>query len=190
MSNRKKPADWELEAPFEMAATLEDLIIAPPFKEASDEHGESVTAGTRIPTWLYRRVVKLREAEGSPYDLNSDVLRDAVYRGLQILYMKYKVSPDWEVEKKLAAIVDATGASRRIRDQHEELTSRLEDMYRDGDEKKAADMLGEYVLAAADLTNEWHRKKVFKLLKDSKVVSRVAEHCKEDIRKLIERGGA
>lgn len=185
----KKPSDWELEAPFDFAATLNDLIEAPPFKQASDEQGQSVTAGTRVPAWLFRRVMKLAEAVGSPYEIASDVLRDAIYNGLQILYMRHKVSPDWEVEKKLAAVVDATGASKRIRDQFEELVSALEDMYKEGDEKQAADKLTEYVLAATELENEWHRKKLFRLLGGSKIISRVMEMCNKSTKKLIDRGG-
>ena len=89
---------WEPEQQFDLAATLEELINEPPFKEVSGDTGDSVTSATRIPMWLYRRVVKLKELQGSPYELTSDVLRDALFIGLRILNMRYRVNPDWNVE--------------------------------------------------------------------------------------------
>jgi len=188
--NKGKSSDWELEAALDLSVTLEDLISAPAFRDASDEHGHSVTAGTRIPQWLHRRVVKLREMGGSPYELNSDVLRDALYLGLQILHMRYKVGEDWDVEKKMAAILDATGASRRIKEHVDEMVTGLEELTRGGDEEQAARRLTEYVYAAAALTNEWYRTKLFRLLQDSRVVRDVAKLCDKAVQRLIlERKG-
>lgn len=180
-----KPSDWELEAPFDMAATVEDLIKAPPFKEASDEKGDSVTAGTRIPMWLHRRVVKLKEVPGSPYEVNSDVLRDAVYVGLQILHMRYKLSPDWDVERKMAAVVDTTGAIRRLKEQVEWLANGLEELFEGGDLEQAVHRLSDYVLAAQELESKWHREKVFRLLRESRTIRELAPHCSGQIQKLM-----
>jgi len=182
---KKKPSDWELEAPLDAAATLEGLINAPPFKEASDEKGESVTSGTRIPTWLHRRVVKLREMPGSPYEVNSDVLRDAVYAGLQILHMRYSMSPDWDVERKMAAVADATGAGKRIRNQVEELISGLEELHAEGDEEQAAQKLNDYVIAAKELEGGWLKDRVFRMLKVSRVVRDISEGCDKEVQKLL-----
>ncbi len=140
-SKREKADDWEVEAPLDLAATLEELIASPPFKEVSDEHGHSATAGTRIPFWLDRRVKLLKEMHGSPYELVSDVLRDAIFLGMRVLAMRHRMSPDWEVETKLAQIIDATGASRRIRNQVEELIKAIDEMLRDNDMDKAAEHL-------------------------------------------------
>lgn len=183
-----KPSDWELEAPLDMVASLEELISASPFKEASDEHGESVTSGTRIPMWLHRRVVKLREMPGSPYEVNSDVLRDAVYVGLQILHMRYATSPDWNVERKMAAVADATGAGKRVRAQVEELISGLEDLHAEGDEEQAAQRLSDYVMAAKELDIDWLRERVFRMLRASRVVKDVADKCSKEVQKLLGGG--
>lgn len=188
-TRKKKVDDWELEAPLDLEATLEELMVAPPFKEASDQHGHSETAGTRIPNWLMRRVHKLLEMKGSPYELASDVLRDSIYVGMRILHMRYRMSADWDVEAKMAAVVDASGASRRIRGQFEDLEEGLEDLCRDGDHSKAAEKLSEYILAVIELENDWHRGKVFRLIDNSRVVREVADHCTSDIQKLIKRGG-
>lgn len=186
---RDRRAEWEPEAALDLAATLEDLINEPPFKEASDEVGQSTTAGTRIPLWLKRRIIKLRELSGSPYELDSDVTRDALFLGLRILHFRYKMTPDWEVETKLAAAVDATSAGRRVKRQVSDLIIGLDEMFKDGDVDKATHNLSEYILAAAGLENEWHREKVFKLLIESRVIREIAEQCSSEIQQILKRGG-
>jgi len=188
---RKKDtsSDWEPEAALDLAATLEDLIDEPPFKEVSGEGGESVTAATRIPLWLYRRIIKLKEHSGSPYDINSDVLRDAIYVGMRILHLRYGLTPDWEVETKLAQAVDAVSAGRRVRGQVGELIAGLDEMVKDGDMEKATRNLTEYVLAAVDLDNVWHKDKVFKLLAEDRVIQEIAKHCGEAVQRILEIGG-
>lgn len=186
--SKGKPSDWELESAFDLAAGLQDLIDTPPFKEASDEKGESVTSGTRLPLWLHRRVVKLREMEGSPYEVNSDVLRDAVYVGLQILHMRYKISPDWGVETKMAAVVDASGALRRLKDQFDMLVGGLEQLCEGGDEDQAAHRLSDYILAAGELENKWHREKVFRMLRENRTIKEVTRLCPRNVQKLISGG--
>ncbi len=188
-SKREKADDWEVEAPLDLAATLEELIGSPPFKEVSDEHGHSATAGTRIPFWLDRRVKLLKEMHGSPYELVSDVLRDAIFLGMRVLAMRHRMSPDWEVETKLAQVIDATGASRRIRNQVEELVQGIDEMFRDNDVQRAAENLTDYVLAAVDLENEWHKKKVFDILNSSRIVKDVVQYCPRETQKLLEQGG-
>lgn len=186
---KKKETPWEPEAVLDLAATLEELINEPPFKEVSEGGEQSVTAAARIPLWLLRRIIKLRELSGSPYDLNSDVIRDAMFIGLRILHLRYGMTPDWAVETKLAATVDAVSAGRRVRSQVDELISGLDEMCKDGDMKKAARNLTDYVLAAEELDNDWHRGKVFNLLAENRVVREVAEHCSKIIQKAIKGGG-
>ena len=181
------PKDWELEQAFDAVATLEELINSPPFKDASDEHGHSVTAGTRIPQWLYRKVVKLKEFPGSPYELVSDVLRDSVYLGLRIQHLRYSIAADWDVETKLAAITDAAGASGRIRSRLEELEGSLEELCMEGDESQAAERLKEYILASAELESMWYRKKIFSFIKASKTIQRVLQLCPRYIQELASR---
>jgi len=182
---KKKRSDWELEAPFDAAASLEELINAQPFKEASDERGESVTAGARVPLWLHRRIVKLKELSGSPYEVNSDVYRDCISLGLQVLHMRYGMGPDWDVERKMAAVADATGAGKRIRSQVEELLSGLEELHAEGDEEQAAQRLSDYVIAAKELESGWLKDRVFRMLKASRVVGDIAEGCDKEVQKLL-----
>lgn len=186
---KDRKSEWEPEVALDLAATLEDLINEPPFKEASDEVGQSTTAGTRIPLWLKRRIIKLRELSGSPYELDSDVTRDALFLGLRVLHLRYKMTPDWEVETKLAAAVDATSAGRRVKRQVSDLIVGLDEMFKDGDIDKATHNLSEYILAAAGLESEWHKEKVFKLLGDSRVIKEIVEQCSSEIQQILKRGG-
>ena len=189
MQNKKDKQDtsWEPEAVIDLAATLQDLIDEPPFKEVSDEGGGSTTAGTRIPNWLLRRIIRLKELKHSPYDINSDVLRDAIYIGLRVLHLRYGLTPDWEVETKLAQTVDAVSAGRRIRSQVEELVAGLDEMYREGDVEKAARNLTDYVMAAVELESEWHRARVMSILTGHRVVQDIAKNCNEAVQKLLSK---
>lgn len=186
MSKRERSAeDWEPEEAIDLAATLEELMSEPPFKEVSSGGENSVTAATRIPMWLYRRVVRIRELKGSPYDINSDVLRDALYIGLRVLHIRFGQTPDWDVETKLAAAVDAVSFSRRVRAQVDELVNGLDEMVKDGDMEKAARNLTDYMLAAVELESVWHKDKVFKLLGESKVIRDVAKNCGDAVQKIL-----
>lgn len=174
---------WELEAPFDYPSSLEELLESPPFTEAGGS--ESSTAGTRIPKWLFRRVMKVVELQGTPYELASDVYRDAIYLGLRIIHMRYKTAHDWSVETKMASIVSETDVMRRIRSQVDGLSSGLDNLMKEGEPEKAAEKLEEYISAAIELENEWVRSRLFKMLRESKVVSEVSMHCSQDVRKII-----
>jgi len=185
MAKRKKDekSQWNLEAPFDQPSSLEELLESPPFAEAGGS--DSVTAGTRIPKWLFRRVIKLTESSGTPYEIASDVYRDAIYLGLRIIHMRHKTARDWSIETKMAAIVSETDVMRRIRSQVDSLSSGLDNLMKEGEPEKAAEKLGEYVSAGIELENEWVKLRLFKMLRESRVVSDVSMHCSQDIRKLI-----
>ena len=179
------PTGWELEQAFDMDVTLDDLIKAQPFRQASDERGHSETVGTRVPMWFLRRINKLRELKGSPYEVNSDVVRDALYKGLIILHLQYRYAADWDVETKLAAVVDATGAGKRIRMQVEELVSGLEDFMKDEDVNHACSKLEDYVSAVSQLEDEWHQTRVLRLLRANTTIRHLADTCREDVKDLL-----
>lgn len=185
MAKKKKDEkpQWALEAPFDHPASLDELLECPPFTEAGGS--DSTTAGTRIPKWLFRRVMKLTELRGTPYELASDVYRDAIYLGLRIIHMRYKTAHDWSIETKMAAIVSETDVMKRVRSQVDSLSSGLDNLMKEGEPEKAAEKLEEYVSAGIELENEWVRARLFKMLRESKVVSEVSMHCSQDIIKMI-----
>ena len=104
------------------------------------------------------------------------------------MHIKYSMSADWEVETKLAAAVDATSASRRIKKQVEELIEGIDEMFRDGDVDKAVNNLSDYVLAADELDNDWHKGKIFKLLASNRAVRSVLPYCTDVIQRIVKRG--
>lgn len=182
---RKQETQWETEAIYDLPLTLEDLITDAPFHDSSDDQGNSYTAAARLPEWVRRRVKKLIEMDGTPYEIESDVIRDCIHIGLQIASMRYRLGPDWVVETKMAKTLDQSGASRRIKRQFDNLCEGLQELYRDGDVEQAANRLSEYVVAAAVLDNEWHRDRLFRLIRENKLVIELAAHCKDHVRRLI-----
>lgn len=186
---KKQVPDWELEQSFDAAATLEELINLPPFTAVSDEHGHSATAGTRIPFWLQRRFQRFVEMPGSPYGLYSDVLRDALFIGGRLLVLRYSMGADWDVEAKMSAAVEATHASRRLRQQVEEFISGLDEMVKDEEMEKAAEYFTDYIIAAGEIDDDWRREKLFKHLNDSRTVKDLIKHCVPEVAKLLKQGG-
>jgi len=180
-----KPA-WRPEQQFDLGATLEELLGESPFREASGDTGDSVTTAARVPMWLHRRIVKLKELSSSPYDLTSDVVRDALYLGLRLLNMRYKMNPDWNVESKMAAVVDSASTSRRLKKQVKELSDGLDDLWREGDMKHAVESLTKYVYAALDLESDWYRRKLFAVLASDQTVQVVLAQCTKKVRDVIE----
>lgn len=173
---------WALES--DTIITLEDLVNAAPFNETSDESGEAATIGTRVPQWMLRRVVRIRELPGSPYEINSDVLRDAMYLGLQILQLRYKLH-DWEIEKKLASVIEATGAADRIASQVTELARNLEHLRDDEDSDHAILRLNEFILAIDSIRDEWHRRTLIRMLKRRKIVNELLPMCTSEAKEIM-----
>jgi len=183
---KSKPL-WDTEQQFDLGATLDELLHEAPFREASGDTGDSVTTAARVPMWLHRRIVKLRELPSSPYDLTSDVVRDALYLGLRVLNMRFKMSPDWAVESKMAAVVDSASTSRRLKRQVKELSEGLDDLWREGDERHASESLTRYVYAALELESDWYRRKLFSILALDKTIQVVLATCGKKVRDTVER---
>ncbi len=183
-TKKNKSSSWDTESALDMGATLEEMINDEPFKEASSEDG-SVTAGARVPMWLHRRVVKLKELSNSPYDLNSGVYRDAIYQGLHVLHMRYGLSIDWGVDRQMAAVVDASTAGLRVKNQVDELVNGLEELRSAGEEGLAIESLEKYVSAADDLIDEWRRERVFRLLSANRTVREMAEGCSMRTKSIV-----
>ncbi len=187
--NKKDPRDpreqWELEEALDYDATLEEMVNSPPFKKASDEKGHSVTAGTRIPMWLVRRAQKMKEQANSPYEIISDVYRDAMYLGLWVLSIRYRYIEDWQVESRMASAINAAGVARHVREQVQDLVDGLEDLLKEDDYNIAVTRLQEYVRAANELNSAWRQQRIFKLLRESKTVMKIVDDCDKDVRRLI-----
>ena len=183
----KKQDQWELEAPFDQPASLEELVEAQPFSEAGGS--DSITAGTRVPKWIFRRVQKLLETLGSPYEVASDVYRDAIYLGLRIIFMRFRTTKDWGVESKLAAIAIDTEVMKRTRSQIDTVSSGLDNLIKEGEPEKAAEKLSEYISAAVEMDDDWVKSRLFKMLRENEVITNIAKLCPPDVRKLLKGTG-
>ncbi len=176
---------WELEEALDYDATLEEMVNSPPFKKASDEKGHSVTAGTRLPMWLVRRAQKLKEMSNSPYEIISDVYRDAMYLGLWVLSIRFRYIEDWRVEARMASAISAAGVARHVREQVQDLSDGLEDLEKEDDHKMAVSRLQEYVRATMELNSAWRQQRICKLLRENKTVMKLVDDCELDVKKYI-----
>lgn len=176
---------WNLEESL-APVTIDDLVNSPPFRQASDDKGISITVGTRIPTWLHREIIKIKELPGSPYGILSDVLRDAVYIGLHVINIRYKLSPDWDVKRKMAAVIDSSSSLARLHSQINMLVDGLEGLIEHDDYLKAANQLTSYIEAVEELEDSWQKEKIIHIMGKDKVVKSVLVHCEPRIRKVVE----
>lgn len=172
---------WETEEPYE-SLSIEELVGRPPFRESRDDLG-SATVGARIPQWLSRKIMKLIEMQGSPYELKSDVVRDALYIGMQVLRLRYGYK--WEAEAKLTDVVDTVGELDRMEQRFAELISGLDKLVNSGDTAKAVSLLTEYVLAVSTIEDPWRKMRSIQQLRGSRVVGDLMKHCSDRIRSII-----
>jgi len=179
------PGDWNLESSYDVPATIEELINLAPFKEASDTKGGSYTAAARVPTWLERKIVWFIEMKGSPYQIKSDVVRDMLYLGARVLHARYRGNPDFATEAKMSEAVGHVGVSARIREQINQLTRGLGDLWSEGDEKQAVEGLEQYVAATAEMQDEWQKSKIIQYIRSDALLKQIAESCSVEVRKAI-----
>lgn len=178
---KTKQSDWELEATFDRVASLEELINSPPFKEASDSQGVSISTGVRIPGWLQRRISFFTEMKGTPYQIASDVTRDAIFLGLRILAMRYHANPEWMVEAKIAKAIDKVGTIRRIRAQVKDLSQGLEEMVANKDKKQAIEGFEDFIVPVLELEDDWHKQKLIQSVMDNKITREILNKCSDRI---------
>lgn len=184
-SQGKKPTDWNLESAYDAPATIEELINLAPFKEASDTKGGSYVANSRVPTWLERKIIWFIEMKGSPYQLKSDVVRDMIYLGARILHARYKGNPDWATEAKMTEAVGQVGVLAHIKEQINQLTRGLADLWGEGDEKQAIEGLERFVGAVVEMQDDWQRAKTLQYVKNDRLLKQIAEQCSEGVKKAV-----
>lgn len=182
---QNKRSDWDLEASFDTVVSLEELINRSPFKESSGKDGGSYTAAARVPFWLERKITHLIEMRGSPYQLKSDVVRDAIYLGLRILNTRYKQNPDWAVEERMARTIDQVNTLNRIREQVRSFSRPVIDLWNNGDEEQARIGMESFVGAAVEIENDWQREKTLQLLRENREVQPIIDACSETLRNAV-----
>lgn len=185
-TNQKKAGAWETESSVDENATLEELIDLPPFRQASDDSGNSFTCGTRIPNWMHRRMQKIVEMPGSPYQIMSDLSRDCIYKGLRILQMKYRATKDWAAKTKLSTIVDDVSASKEIRQRFNEFVEGLSSYLEENERKEAISKLEDYMSALIEVEDEWYKNRVFTYMHTSKIIQELIQDCTPGIKRAFD----
>jgi len=184
---KKKLSSWRLEQSFHEATTLEELVNAPAFKDASDSSGQSHSVSTRVPTWLHRHIAHLCEMKGGPYYVHSDVMRDALYIGLRVLSMRYRLNPRFDAEVRMAKAVDKVGVAKRVRAQIAELANGLEEMTSNKDIVQAVEGLEDFVVPVLEIEDEWYKNKVIQLLMENRTVRTVLSNCSDNVQKSVDK---
>lgn len=184
-SKKQTPGDWNLESAYDVPSTLEDLINLAPFREASDTKGGSYTAAARVPTWLERKIMWFIEMKGSPYQLKSDVVRDMMYLGARILHARYKGNPDFAAEAKMTEAVGHVGVLARMKEQVNQLSRGLEELWSEGDESQAIEGLEKFVGAVVEMQDDWQKEKTIRYVKNNRLLKQIAERCSDDVKKAV-----
>jgi hypothetical protein len=173
---------WALEEDVHL--TIEDLINEEPFNHTSDDTGDSVSIGTRVPSTMYRRLVEIRETPGGPYQINSDVMRDAIYLGMRILQLRYK-KKDWQIDRKLSSVIDASGAFDRINSQVSDLCKNLEKLKSAEDTEHAVAHLDDFLKEVNNLSENWRKATFVKILKKRGIVTELLSQCSVTAKEVL-----
>lgn len=148
---------WQTEGLMEdeLNRPIRDLVELEPYKRAEDEKGHGITLGARVPRSMEREVIRLTELPGSPYDIKSDAVRDALYVGLRVLTIRYKL-PDWQVKVAMARVVSVTDEASRIRESVEGFIEGLGKLSRErGGKDKAKEFLNQYIAHMESIQDDW-----------------------------------
>jgi hypothetical protein len=137
---------WELDdGTLSLTTPLSVLVDRKPYTTSEDKKGHDVFLGAKFPKVFQRWVSELKERPGSPYQTNADVVRDAIYLGLQILSLRAKQSTVWNIQAAITQQEARIFQHTRIYRDVEAVVEQLEILSRNGDEKQALSDLVEYV---------------------------------------------
>ena len=152
---------WSLDGQPEITPDMpiKSLMDRSPFKLSEDRKGHDTSLGAKLPKSYDRWVAKFREMNGSPYELKSDIVRDALTLGLIILSMRYSLDPDWQIEAKLALEKSKTQDILRIQTEVAEMSKNLESLNHNGNPDLAKKELVKYVDLIDNLSTE--KKKTY-----------------------------
>ena len=137
---------WELDdGNLSLTSPLSVLVNRRPYTSSEDKKGHEVFLGAKFPKSFQRWVTELKEAPGSDYRTNADVVRDAIHLGLQVISLRAKQSALWSVQSAIAQQQARTFQHTRIYREVEEIVEQLDILVKAGDDKQAESDLGDYV---------------------------------------------
>jgi hypothetical protein len=137
---------WELDdSNLSLTSPLSVLVDRRPYTSSEDKKGHEIFLGAKFPKSFQRWVTELKEAPGSDYRTNADVVRDAIHLGLQIITLRAKQSALWSVQSAIAQQKARTFQHTRIYREVEEIVEQLDIMVKAGDDKQAESDLVDYI---------------------------------------------
>ena len=122
---------------------IQKLIALKPFRRSEDKRGHAVFLGAWFSKEIGRDIGKVKEL--GPYETNSDVIRDAVYRGIQVLRLAYEKDEGWKSEMLLTRMVNEAAYESKIYKQEEDFVSALDRLVKNGDKEYASQLVQERV---------------------------------------------
>lgn len=156
----QKSTDWSLEAP-ELGISLNDpisvLVGKKPYKTTQDKHGHDVFLGAKFPKTFLRTVAKIRNVPGSPYEINADVVRDAIHLGLIIILMRCQDNSDWNQIAALASISSRMAELAEMASRISEVVESVESLCSAGWTQRAKADISDLVKALEAFDDEQQR---------------------------------
>jgi len=180
------PDEWELEEAFDVVKFAWELINGSPYKETKDEHGHSYTAAARVPMNIMRRITRLKEAKGMHYEINSDVIRDALYVGLPILERRWRYSETAQTRRRIGETMAAVQDAEEIAEDVASFSRSLEALINLDEMRTAVRKLTSVVVAAIGEPDNWDKIMYVKHLSKSPVCKSVLKNCSKYIRDEVE----
>jgi ABC-type transporter Mla subunit MlaD len=111
-------------------------------------------------------------------------MRDAIYLGLRILQLRYK-KKDWQIDRKLSSVIDASGAFDRINSQVSDLCKNLEKLKSAEDVEHAVIHLDEFLKEVSNLSENWRKATFIKVLKKRGIVTDLLSQCSITAREVL-----
>jgi len=140
-----------------LSDTLDKLTSQSPFKRSEDKRGHDVPMGSRFPKDVARWITRIKET--GQYQTSSDAIRDAVWLGLQILSLRYEEDPEWQVYLQAMKMDNDTAWEARTYEQEESFANNLETFVKNGNEKRAIELLEEKLGLIQNLKEERRKER-------------------------------
>lgn len=149
---------WITDGPgLSLDDTLDKLTSQPPFKRSEDRKGHDVPMGSRFPKDVARWITRIKET--GQYQTSSDAIRDAVWLGLQILSLRYEEDPEWQIYLQAMKLDNDTAWEARTYEEEEGFANNLETFVKNGNEKRAIELLEEKLALIQNLKEERRKER-------------------------------
>ena len=185
-------SQWELEKLATGVESLEDLVNMPVFRAASDDKGHSATISIRCPEWLTREFTVIKEAPGSPYDVQGDAVRDAVFLGHIVLQLRQKgADANWSTKVKISQIIDRLSNAKRLQEDLEGAENSIAFMCKTGETARAVKYIDELVSAIIELPED-SEERIFqlKIIANSQIIREVLPGCSTEVKAVLREQSA